>query len=103
MNGALLVILVMLGRLQDFLRAYPLGDAPSDNVVAQFMAKLDRLRALVAQQREGESLVRRRMGSTGSCAGGSPRGRCVTWPASPWRSRRSSPRWRRRCSSRCAG
>ena len=54
MNGALLVILVMLGRLQDFLRAYPLGDVPSDNVVAQFMAKLDRLRALVAQQREGE-------------------------------------------------
>lgn len=54
MSGALLVILVMLGRLQDFLRAYPLGDAPSDNVVAQFMAKLERLRALVAQQREGE-------------------------------------------------
>ena len=34
MNGALLVILVMLGRLQDFLRAYPLGDGPSDQVVA---------------------------------------------------------------------
>lgn len=54
MNAALLVLLAMLGRLQDFLRAFPLGDEPGDLVVAQFMAKMDRLRAMVAQQQEGQ-------------------------------------------------
>ena len=44
---------VMLGRLQGFLRANPLGDEPADQVVARFMEKMDRLRALAAQQRAG--------------------------------------------------
>lgn len=53
MDGTLQLKLAMLGRLQDFLRAYPLGDEPSDQVVARFMERMDRLRALVAQQRDG--------------------------------------------------
>ncbi|MDZ4861914.1 MAG: hypothetical protein SGJ01_00595 [Gemmatimonadota bacterium] len=44
---------VMLGRLQGFLRANPLGDEPADQVVARFTEKMDRLRALTAQQRAG--------------------------------------------------
>lgn len=44
---------VMLGRLQGFLRANPLGDEPADQVVARFMEKMDRLRVLAAQQRTG--------------------------------------------------
>ncbi|MEO8635676.1 MAG: hypothetical protein ABI587_10415 [Gemmatimonadales bacterium] len=53
MDGALLLVLMMLGRLEDFLRAYPLGDGPSEQVVARFIERLGRLRALMAQQRDG--------------------------------------------------
>jgi hypothetical protein len=44
----------MLGRLQGFLRAHPLGDEPGDKVIARFTEKLDRVRALLLQQHEGE-------------------------------------------------
>ncbi len=54
MDGRLQLKLAMLARLQDFLRAYPLGDGPADEVVARFTEKIGRLRALMAQQQDGE-------------------------------------------------
>lgn len=54
MDGRLQLKLAMLARLQDFLRAYPLGDGPVGDVVAQFTEKMGRLRALMAQQQDGE-------------------------------------------------
>ena len=53
MDAKLQLKIAMLGRLQDFLRAYPLGDEPGDKVIARFMERMDRLRALIAQQQDG--------------------------------------------------
>ncbi len=54
MDGKLMLKLVMLVRLQDFLRAYPFGDEPADQEAARFSVLLGRLQALVAQQQEGQ-------------------------------------------------
>lgn len=53
MDGKLQLKLAMLVRVEDFLRAYPFGDEPADQVVARFMEKLARFRVLVAQQQDG--------------------------------------------------
>ncbi len=53
MDGKLQLKLAMLVRVEDFLRAYPFGDEPADQVVARFTEKLARFRVLVAQQQEG--------------------------------------------------
>jgi len=54
MNFTLRLMIVMWTRLADFLRAFPLGDAPADQVVARFIEKLERVQFLVAQHEEGK-------------------------------------------------
>jgi len=53
MEGTLQLKLAMQVRLVDFLRAYPFGDEPADQVVARFKEKVARQQALVAQQQDG--------------------------------------------------
>lgn len=53
MDGKLQVQLTTLVRILDFLLAYPFGDSPAARVVTRYGEGVARLRALVAQQREG--------------------------------------------------
>ncbi len=55
MEGTLQLKLAMQVRLVDFLRAYPFGDEPADQIVARFRAKVARQQALVALQQDGEA------------------------------------------------
>ncbi len=56
MNVALRLLVVMWTRLADFLRAFPLGDEPADQVVARFREKLARVQFLMDQHEEGKVL-----------------------------------------------
>ena len=53
MDGTLQVKLTMVVRLVDFLRAYPFGDGPADEVAARFNAKVERQQMLVALEQDG--------------------------------------------------
>jgi hypothetical protein len=53
MDGTLQVKLTMVVRLVDFLRAYPFGSGPADEVVARFTAKAERQQMLVALEQDG--------------------------------------------------